>query len=164
MPFPIAIGGLVWAAVGGGIVAGGIVGGVINHDDHSDYSDIAERREEERAKRKREDINRKIESEKRRLNSAQEELKTLLHEAIAQMEDSYRVEGIDIPDELSQIAYKIKESDDQAEFSKMTGNVSSIIKKSVKEKLDSEMAIKRDELDQVNRILERVAEFRLTGK
>jgi hypothetical protein len=139
MPFPIisgAVAGVV-AVVGGGIVVTGVI--IENHSDYSDHSDHSDygdaaRREAEQRQREK-----KAAAERQRIEEMKER-------AVAELRDMALMGDVEIPDNV--------DADDMPEA----------IAQAVAKRFDREIDEKKRELDQLNTLQQRIAEFRLTKR
>lgn len=158
MPLPVAI--VAW---GVGAVVAGVVAKAAHetytesqHSDHSDYSDAAERRKREeqaREKERRENLRLARKNMQQTLDLVRN---TMADAAGAKGEAAFR--DWDLSEK--EFAYK----DFSSEFSALDKDARERIGSALKQTFDAEEERRRQELDEVNELLRRIAQTRLTEK
>ncbi len=154
MPFPVAA--LIW--VGGGAALAGVIAKTVyeDHSDHSDYPDAAERRrgeEEARAREKREN-----------LRLARKNMQTTLDLVRDSMADAAGARGKNVFREwdLSETAFSYK--DFEREFADLDEDARERVARAFHCSFDEEEKNRQQELNEINSLLQRIAQVKLTEK
>lgn len=154
MPIPVAI---VW---GGAVAVVAIVGGVVAHEDYSDYSDHSKYSDAE-ARRKREEAAREKER-KKNLQLARQEMDKTLEYVRTALADKAGPKGRAIFDQWNVSASDFPYENFAAEYAKLDAEVQDRISHAVSQVFDEEERARQAELDDINALLRRIAEKKLT--
>lgn len=156
MPFPIAI--VIWggaSAILGTVVTGAVSEMRASHSAHSDYSDQAQ--QDENIKKDEED------KRKDELKKAKAALTKTLHEVRTAMGDNAR-EGRAVFEEWQLSSKDFAFKDFTAEMGKVDATSKEKISEAAERVFSEEERTRKEELDEVNAMLRRLAEKRCGGK